>query len=105
METTKSQLLAVEIVYASAQRQRLVTLSVAPGATVAEAIEASGIVREFPEIDLNSNRVGIFGRLVRLDDPIRAGDRVEIYRPLQADPKEARRQRVLKLRRAAGRRG
>jgi putative ubiquitin-RnfH superfamily antitoxin RatB of RatAB toxin-antitoxin module len=105
METTKSQLLTVEIVYASAQRQRLVTLSVAPGATVAEAIEASGIVREFPEIDLNSNRVGIFGHLVRLEDPIRAGDRVEIYRPLQADPKEACRQRALKLRRAAGRRG
>jgi hypothetical protein len=93
--------LGVEVVYATAERQRLIALTVAPGATVAEAIAASGILREFPEIDLSVNRVGVFGQLVRLGDVVQADDRVEIYRPLQADPKEARRQRA----RRAGRRG
>jgi len=86
----------VEVAYATAERQRLIALMVAPGTTVAEAIEASGVLREFPEIDLRVNRVGVFGQLARLGDPVRAGDRVEIYRPLQADPKEARRQRASK---------
>ncbi|OGI44899.1 MAG: RnfH family protein [Candidatus Muproteobacteria bacterium RBG_16_64_11] len=93
--------LGVEVVYATHTRQRLVELTVAPGTTVAEAIAASGILREFPEIDLRVNRVGIFGQLARLGDVVQAGDRVEIYRPLQADPKEARRQRARK----AGKRG
>lgn len=91
----------VEIVYATVERQRLIALAVTPGATIAEAIEVSGILREFPEIDLRVNRVGIYGQLARLDDVVHAGDRVEIYRPLQADPKEARRQRARK----AGKRG
>lgn len=93
--------LGVEVVYAAAGRQRLIALTVAPGATIAEAIEASGILREFPEIDLSANRVGVFGQLARLGDVVQADDRVEIYRPLQADPKEARRQRARK----AGKRG
>jgi putative ubiquitin-RnfH superfamily antitoxin RatB of RatAB toxin-antitoxin module len=93
--------LGVEVVYATAGRQRLIALTVAPGATVAEAIAASGILREFPEIDLRVNRVGVFGQLARLGDVVQADDRVEIYRPLQADPKEARRQRA----RRAGKRG
>lgn len=95
----------VEVAYATAERQRLIVLMVAPGTTIAEAIEASGILREFPEIDLSVNRVGVFGQLARLGDPIRAGDRVEIYRPLQADPKEARRTRAVNAGRAAGKRG
>ncbi len=93
--------LGVEVVYATPGRQRLIALTVTPGATVAEVIETSGILREFPEIDLRVNRVGIFGQLARLGDAVQAGDRVEIYRPLQADPKEARRQRA----RRAGKRG
>jgi hypothetical protein len=86
----------VEVVYATPGAQRLIALTVTPGATVADAIEASGILREFPEIDLRVNRVGVYGQLARLGDVVQAGDRVEIYRPLQADPKEARRQRARK---------
>jgi len=97
--------LAVEVVYVAAQDQRLIELSMTSGTTIAQAIEASGVLREFPEIDLTSNRVGVFGRLVRLDDRVQEGDRVEIYRPLQADPKEARRRRARVARRAAGERG
>ncbi|MBI5612674.1 MAG: RnfH family protein [Gammaproteobacteria bacterium] len=101
MANAESGPLGVEVVYAIAARQRLVALTVAPGTTVAEVIEASGILREFPEIDLRVNRVGVFGHLTRLGDVVQAGDRVEIYRPLPADPKEARRQRA----RRAGKRG
>lgn len=86
--------LMVEVVYAGSERQRLVSVSVPAGARVAEAIAASGVLQEFPEIDLTANRVGIFGQLTRLDEVLRDGDRVEIYRPLIADPKEARRKRA-----------
>jgi putative ubiquitin-RnfH superfamily antitoxin RatB of RatAB toxin-antitoxin module len=69
-------------------------LNLPPGSTVGEAIRACGLLARCPEIDLANNRVGIFGRLVQLDTPLRAGDRVEIYRPLNSDPKEARRRRA-----------
>ena len=95
--------LAVEVVYASPHCQRLVSVSAPVGTRVSEAITASGILREFPEIDLAVNRVGIFGQLARLDELVQDGDRVEIYRPLQAEPKEARRKRV-QSKRAAGKR-
>ncbi len=104
MANAESRLLSIEIVYATPECQRLIALSVAPGATVAGTIEASGILREFPEIDLAVNRVGIFGQLARLDELVQDGDRVEIYRPLQADPKEARRERALKSKRAVAKR-
>ncbi len=100
MVSVEPPALAVEVVYASPHCQRLVSLSVPAGTRVAEAITASGILWEFPEIDLAVNRVGIFGLLVRLDESVHDGDRVEIYRPLQADPKEARRKRALKSKRA-----
>jgi hypothetical protein len=61
---------------------------------VAEAIERSGIIERFPEIDLAKNKVGIFGKLAKLDKVLQPGDRVEIYRPLIADPKEARKKRA-----------
>jgi len=64
------------------------------GATVRMAIKASGVLQAFPEIDLARNRVGVYARLVTLDTPLRDGDRVEIYRPLRVDPKEARRMRA-----------
>lgn len=95
--------IAVEVVYASSQCQRLIELSVPAGARVAEVIAASGILREFPEIDLAVNRVGIFGQMARLDDIVHSGERVEIYRPLQADPKETRRRRA-QAKRSAGKR-
>ena len=64
------------------------------GSTVGDAIRACGLLAQRNEIDMNRNRVGIFGRLVQLDSPLRDGDRVEIYRPLNADPKEVRRRRA-----------
>ena len=84
----------VEVVYALPDRQSVVAVQVAKGATLRAAIEASGLLQDFPEIDLDSNAVGIFGHTRRLDEPVRAGDRVEIYRALLADPKDARRSRA-----------
>ena len=84
----------VEVVYATAENQRLIPLNVAPGTTVEEAIHASGILACFPEIDLAEQSVGIFSQPVALDQHLAAGDRVEIYRPLQVDPKAQRRARA-----------
>lgn len=84
----------IEVVYALRERQALLALELPEGATVREAIEASGILQEFPEIDLAVNKVGVFGKLVKLDTVLRDRDRVEIYRPLLADPKEVRRRRA-----------
>jgi putative ubiquitin-RnfH superfamily antitoxin RatB of RatAB toxin-antitoxin module len=84
----------VEVVYAMPGRQTRYALSLAAGATVRDAIERCGVLAAFPEIDLTRNRVGIYGRLASLTTPLRDDDRVEILRPLQADPKEARRRRA-----------
>lgn len=96
----KQPLIAVVLAYAGRDHQVLRRLELAPGSTLMEAISISGVLRDFPEIDLARNRVGIFGRLARLDAPLREGDRVEIYRPLTADPKEARRRRADSRRKA-----
>jgi len=88
-----SELITVEVAYALPQRQLIIPLQVAQGTTAQQAIEQSGILQEFPEIDLEKNKIGIFARLSKKDTPLKAGDRVEIYRPLIADPKEVRRQR------------
>ena len=81
----------VEIAYALPERQTLLTVDVDPGTTVAEAIRASGIIDLHPEIDLEDINVGVFSNPTRLDAELVRGDRVEIYRPLRADPKEVRR--------------
>ncbi len=86
----------VEVVYATPARQEVTEVSVRPGATVEQVIRASGLLARFPEIDLTRQRVGIFGETARLQDAVRNGDRVEIYRPLVADPKEARRKRAVR---------
>ena len=88
------ELFAVEVAYARPEVQVILRLKVARGTSVQEAIQHSGLLERFPEIDLGENRVGIFGRLARLDAPVSPGDRVEIYRPLIADPKEVRRRRA-----------
>ena len=72
----------------------IVPIKVAPGTTVEQALRASRILETCPEIDLRVHRVGIFNRACALDEPLAPGDRVEIYRPLRADPKEARRRRA-----------
>lgn len=92
--------LLVEVAYGTPARQRVRALRVAPGATVEHVIRASGILEEFPDIDLARAAVGIYGERVTLADRVRDGDRVEIYRALLADPKEARRQRARRRGRA-----
>jgi putative ubiquitin-RnfH superfamily antitoxin RatB of RatAB toxin-antitoxin module len=84
----------VEVAYALPGRQELVALEVEEGATVREAIARSGIQQRFPEMRVARGSVGVFGKPVELDAPLREGDRVEIYRPLSANPKEARRARA-----------
>ena len=84
----------VEVVYALAHEQALVSVEVADGACVIDAIRASGLLTRYPEIDLEQNKVGIFGKQTKLDALLQPADRVEIYRPLIADPKEVRRQRA-----------
>lgn len=86
--------LIVEIAYALPKEQVIIPIKVSSGITVEQAIKASGILAKYPEIDLMMNKVGIFGKLSKLDTPLRHLDRVEIYRPLLAAPKEVRRQRV-----------
>lgn len=86
--------LHVSVVYALPQRQEMVQLSLPEGATLQQAVEASGLLQKFPEIDLAKNKLGIFGKLSKADTVLRDRDRVEIYRPLLADPKEVRRQRA-----------
>ena len=86
----------VEVAYARPDAQVILSCQVPTGATVQQAIERSGVLDKFPEIDLQVNKVGVFGRLVKLDTELRARDRVEIYRPLIADPKESRRKRAEK---------
>ena len=84
----------MEIVYGTAQKQVLQRLDVAEGTTAREAVRLSDVVREFPEADIEAAPLGIFGKAVKDDTVLRALDRVEIYRPLLIDPKEARRLRV-----------
>lgn len=97
----KTPTIRVEVAYAQPGRSILKTLHLAPGSTIGEAIGACGLLAECPQIDMNRNRVGIFGRLAQLDTPLRDGDRVEIYRPLNADPKEVRRLRAASAKRRA----
>lgn len=84
----------VEVVYALPEQQPLLELDVAPGTTAAEAVAASGLPERFDEIDAQASPLAIFGRACEPDTVLRAGDRVEILRPLQVDPREARRQRA-----------
>jgi putative ubiquitin-RnfH superfamily antitoxin RatB of RatAB toxin-antitoxin module len=83
----------VEVVFAREHAQALLQVEGAPGMTAGEAIERSGILGRFPEIDLAVNKIGIYGKLAKLDQSLEEGDRVEIYPPLIADPKQARKNR------------
>ena len=87
-------LLEIEVAYALPYRQCLRCLKVPSGSTVREAIVQSGVLSKFPEIDLESVKVGIFSRSVGLGDLLKSGDRVEIYRPLILSPTDARRLRA-----------
>jgi len=87
-------MISVEVIYALKDQQKVVRLSVDDGCTVKDVIERSGLLQEFPEIDLAKHKVGIWNKLAKLDAALRDKDRVEIYRPLIADPKEVRKQRA-----------
>ena len=84
----------VEVAYAMADKQSLLTIEVERGATLKDAIEASGILESFKQIDLTKDRVGIFSKFASLDTILQEKDRVEIYRSLVADPKEVRKERA-----------
>ena len=84
----------VEVAYALAEKQSLISLEVKEGSTLKEAIDASGVLRQYKQIDLSKDRVGIFSKFATLDTVLREKDRVEIYRPLEADPKKIRKERA-----------
>lgn len=86
----------IEVAYATPEKQTLMAVQVEEGATVGEAILSCGIIETHPEINLGVNKVGVWNRTTKLETVLREGDRVEIYRPLIADPKEARRRRAEK---------
>jgi putative ubiquitin-RnfH superfamily antitoxin RatB of RatAB toxin-antitoxin module len=103
MEKPDQDLIPVEVAFALPQRQRIVSLRVAPGTTALEAARRSGLAQEFPGLDVEQADMGIFsknldGKLLPLpaDYVLKPRDRVEIYRPLEADPKAARQQRAAK---------
>lgn len=90
----EGDLIQIEVAYALPGEQLILKIDVSPGASVREAIEGSGMLRRFPEIDLTQNRVGRWSHVVDLDEPVRGGDRIEIYRALIADPTQMRRERA-----------
>ena len=90
------ELITVEVAYATPEQQVIVALKMPEGATAEQAINASGLLHHFQEIDGADLKAGIFGNVCKLDQLLKQGDRVEIYRPLIHDPKEARRQRAAK---------
>ncbi|EPL9570241.1 RnfH family protein [Providencia rettgeri] len=90
----------IEVVYALPEKQFLLSVKVAEGSTIEDAIVASGILALRDDIDLKKNKVGIYSRPAKLSDTVQDGERVEIYRPLLADPKELRRKRAEKSKEA-----
>jgi putative ubiquitin-RnfH superfamily antitoxin RatB of RatAB toxin-antitoxin module len=84
----------VGVCYAMADRQLWLKLDVPEGSTVAEAIQISGVLAQYPDIDLENQKVGIFGKIAKLDAIVKDGDRVEIYRKIIADPQQVERRRV-----------
>jgi putative ubiquitin-RnfH superfamily antitoxin RatB of RatAB toxin-antitoxin module len=91
---TPKQLL-VEVAYAMPEQQTIIQVTVEAGSTIETAIDRSGILERYPEIDLSQQKVGIFSKIGALSDVVCSGDRIEIYRGLTIDPKESRRQRAV----------
>ena len=84
----------IEVAYATPARQLIIECQIEPGTSPRDAVRLSGIHRQFPEIDLDHCDLGVFGKAITDDYELQDGDRIEIYRPLIADPKEIRRQRA-----------
>ncbi|MDR2164467.1 MAG: RnfH family protein [Zoogloeaceae bacterium] len=93
MNAEVSEEIGVEVVYALPEKQARIQLRLPAGSNVETAVQASGLLRAYPEIDLKTHKIGIFAKLTKLDALLRDRDRVEIYRPLVADPKEVRKRR------------
>ena len=93
-----SEQIEIEVVYGLAHKQKLISLTVEKGTTVRQGAELSGLDKEFPELNIAESKLGIFGKAVRNPDTevLKAGDRIEIYRPLLIDPKAARANRAAK---------
>jgi putative ubiquitin-RnfH superfamily antitoxin RatB of RatAB toxin-antitoxin module len=91
-----AETLQIYVCYATDRREWLHPMQVAPGTTIGEAIEQSGVLQAFPDINLTTQPVGIYAKKKSLDTVLRERDRVEIYRPLVADPKDSRRRRAAK---------
>jgi putative ubiquitin-RnfH superfamily antitoxin RatB of RatAB toxin-antitoxin module len=96
MENDSEALITIEVIYALPNEQELITLRLSADCSVEEAIYQSKVLSRYPEIDLNINKIGIFGKTCQLTDSLYHNDRIEIYRPLVADPKEARKNRAKK---------
>lgn len=94
---SEEQTIQVEVAYALPERQAIIPLQVLPGTTALQAAQRSGIVERFAGLDLENARLGVFGKVVAADQVLQEGDRVEIYRPLKADPKEARKARAARV--------
>jgi putative ubiquitin-RnfH superfamily antitoxin RatB of RatAB toxin-antitoxin module len=81
----------ISVTYAESRRQRWIDIDVPDETCAEEAIRLSGLLDEFPEIDLQENKLGIFGKVVKAAQPLKEGDRLEIYRPITADPETVER--------------
>lgn len=89
-------MMIVEVAYALPEKQKIITVNVPVGCTLLEAVKCSKIVDYFPQIDLDNDKMGLFGKAASKDQVLKANDRVEIYRPLLIDPKEVRKKRAEK---------
>jgi putative ubiquitin-RnfH superfamily antitoxin RatB of RatAB toxin-antitoxin module len=94
MEPIMAEMINVDVCYALPEKQLLIKVKLPEGSTLQQALEASGVLVKHPEIDLKKNKFGVFAKLSKVDTVLRDRDRVEIYRPLIADPKEVRKQRA-----------
>lgn len=90
----EQQMMVIEVAYALPEQQWLLVEQVPEGCSVGEALLASRLHQELPELVFEDGKVGIFGKAVKLSQPLRAGDRIEVYRPLLVDPREARRRKA-----------
>lgn len=96
MNESSNDMMSIELAYALPDVQALLKIDVQEGSTVQQAIEQSGILRQFPQIDITQDKVGIFSKVCKLDRVLSQGDRIEIYRPLLTDPKQRRREKAEK---------
>jgi len=90
------EMIEVEVAYARPERQLIFRVKGTSGMLIRDAVERSGVLQEFPEIDIEQAQVGVFSKAAKMDTPLENGDRVEIYRPLIADPKAARKKKAAK---------